>query len=235
MRKYGENIDFFFTIIVESPQSKSMMSVSHANDILKNLVADVKLKPEVKAWFLLFGLNDVNVAAYRNRIRDSTEPSDMDMFLDRYGISNLGDVRRRECMGGCGRTLFDDVERVRGKCAECNKKVCAVKHWLKYEYWVANNGNSSTAGCKCCGVTIESNSYSAAHVIAAVYGGEATVDNIRTTCFSCNGAMGSTHLDRYARELVRIRGLLATNIAFTAAVEVRWAILSSRIRRSLSF
>jgi 5-methylcytosine-specific restriction endonuclease McrA len=212
-----------------------MMSVSHANDILKKLVADVKLKPEVKAWFLMFGLNDVNVAAYRNRVRDYTEPSDMDMFLERYGISNLGDVRRRKCMGGCTRMLVDAVPRVRGTCKSCNDKVCAVKHWLKYEYWVANNGNSSTAGCKCCGVIIESNSYSAAHVIAAVYGGEATVANIRTTCFSCNGAMGSTHLDRYSRELVRIRGLLATNIAFTAAVEVRWAILSSKIQRTLSF
>ena len=209
------------------------MSNSFILTIFQKLINDKKLKTEVKTWFLMFMCNDPILDTYRDNIRFVFQRSEMDRFLERHGVTDVADVPPCLCLM-CGIVVYDDISRVLRLCSGCTRDQGSVDHTMKMSFWRNHHGNATSAPCMCCGTTIREYNFSAAHVIARVYGGLAELDNIVPTCHSCNAAMGSTDLRVYTAELGRIRVMLARFPVLLCRVEVRWELLSIAVQCSLS-
>ena len=203
------------------------------SDIVKVLTADSSLKTEVKLWFLVFICEDQALIKYRDDIRLPHQLSEMDMFLARHNITNIEKVPVCKC-SDCDKRLYDAIPRVLKRCTGCNSAACAVVFSMRNAYWERHHGSRYSAPCKCCGVTINKNQFSAAHKIPVKYGGKADIDNIVPTCKSCNAAMGATDLDVYAEELVRIRNMVAAVPEIIAEVESLWLEFVNLPKRNLS-
>ena len=193
-------------------------------DMFVKVSNDRNLKPEVRAWFILFSLKDPQMNSFRLQIRDPSEPSEMDKFLMSRGVVDINNVYSYPCVN-CNRPVTGLVYNVLGVCYNCNNNMCRVDHRDKPLFWTLNYGPAESAPCKCCGSTIHRNNFEAAHVIAKCFGGAATPHNIVPTCSSCNATMGTTNLHVYAEELERIRQLLQAWPYFEATMAARWQAL----------
>ena len=186
--------------------------------------SDRYLKPEVKAWFLIFSLEDPTSLVFRNSIRDPFQFSDFSKFMIRHGVVDINQVRPCLCLR-CDTPVDSSIHKVLGMCYNCNKHMCAVSPMDKLFLWNNHHGSAEFAPCKCCGTTISNRKFEAAHIIASYFGGQATPDNIVPTCSSCNAAMGRTDLRVYSDELCTIRRLLENCPEFRATMEARWQAL----------
>lgn len=76
---------------------------------------------------------------------------------------------------------------------------------LRSAVWTKYHQNKDQGKCYCCGEIIFNRGWHCAHVISDVKGGETTIDNLRTTCRSCNLSMGDQNLYAYICKK-RLRG-----------------------------
>jgi hypothetical protein len=190
-------------------------------EVLKN---DHNLKPEVKVWFLLFVLKQDGFGdcLYYSNIR-----KEKDLFFEEYEFIRHCEAERRSsrvCCARCNITLNDYwVHRFRGFCGPCNHELYgSVSKETKERSWLTYIGRTANGGCFCCNTRISSDRYSAAHVVAAKYGGKPTIENIRPTCASCNAAMGTKNLNMYKLEIETIRAILDSNPGLMMNVSIRW-------------
>ncbi len=214
-----------------------MSSSDHVLNNLSILKKDRNLRPEVKAWFMMFKLLITFDMVDRKVIRDPRdEKYEWEEFVGIFGGLQLANLRRRRDCTICKRyNLRGDVEKIRGICCDCNSTTYGtVQYGVKTQSWFREYDSLTEAPCYCCERTITFKKFSAAHVIAAKYMGAPMVENIRPTCDSCNKAMGSKTLYIFKDELVRIREMFTSNPSFKVAVEEKWDTLIVKSKRTLS-
>lgn len=81
-----------------------------------------------------------------------------------------------------------------------NKRRTAIPQPVREQVWRKYLGNVMDGGCYCCDKGISFTGFHAGHVISDAQGGQATIENLRPVCSSCNLSMGTMLMSDYVQK-----------------------------------